>query len=69
MTEHKEPKLCPFMGVPHHPMSVYDVEIPRPQIIGVFGHCLEDKCAMWREYSLAAEGIEGTVGYCGLAGK
>jgi hypothetical protein len=73
-------KLCPFRktSIPEyiHPglAGVYDKDALAS--IESFGHCLQDKCAMWRvmDYvNFKTSTVEKTeidhIEYCGLAGK
>lgn len=78
MTEHKEPKLCPFIQ-----NGVANVD---QDIVSGMWECVEDKCAMWRETNpntwieitspVEVEDRVATIkriptldGHCGIAGK
>jgi hypothetical protein len=68
-------KLCPFRKTFGEKYEEHEIEIDGigklDSIRGeIFGFCLLDRCAMWRECSdWPREEGSPMVGYCGLAGK
>jgi hypothetical protein len=69
-----EPKLCPYAPVgqyrKYNASARPDWYVEAHESLGKgFGPCLQEKCAMWRCYSLEPEGRSGSVFYCGLGGK
>ena len=76
-----EPKLCPYRKTFGEKYEEHKLEIDGigkiDSIRGeLFGYCLQDKCAMWREIRTNMNpGVPDgefpfkVIGYCGLAGK
>ena len=76
-----EPKLCPYRKTFGEKYEEHQIEIDGigkiDSIKGeVFGYCLQDKCAMWRDTKCIGSDssnlyVKGEFGwgYCGLAGK
>jgi hypothetical protein len=69
-----EPKLCPYRKTFGEKYEEHQIEIDGigklDSIKGeVFGYCLQDKCAMWRDEKADLDEGRLVPGHCGLAGK